>query len=104
MSLWGEKCVRCGSQRTKQTYEGLPTCDRCAELLRAKLRADAEDRRGCPLDGEAMSKEIVLNIVVDRCPVCQGVWLDGGELDLLKKGLEAGLAAEFARAIVMPPF
>jgi Zn-finger nucleic acid-binding protein len=50
-----------------------------------------------------MTKEIVLNLVLDRCPGCQGVWLDGGELELLREGLERGMAADFARAIV-PPF
>ena len=41
--------------------------------------------------------------IVDRCPECRGVWLDGGELELLREGLERGMAADFARAIV-PPF
>ncbi len=36
-----------------------------------------------------MSKEIAHMIVVDRCPTCQGVWLDGGELERLKGGVEA---------------
>jgi Zn-finger nucleic acid-binding protein len=25
-------------------------------------------------------------VLVDRCPNCRGIWLDGGELDLLRKG------------------
>jgi Zn-finger nucleic acid-binding protein len=50
-----------------------------------------------------MTKEIVLNLVLDRCPACGGVWLDGGELELLREGLERGMAADFAHAIV-PPF
>ncbi|MGB0692178.1 MAG: zf-TFIIB domain-containing protein [Pseudomonadales bacterium] len=29
-------------------------------------------------------------IVIDRCPKCQGVWLDGGELERLKGGVESG--------------
>ena len=103
MALWGEKCVRCGSQRTRHTYEGLPTCEACEETLRARLRADAETPRRCLMDGQVMTKEIVLNLVLDRCPACQGVWLDGGELELLREGLERGMAADFARAIV-PPF
>ena len=104
MSVWGEKCVRCGNRRTKSTYEGLPTCDDCRETLQAKLKADAEDRRSCPLDGSAMSKEVVLNVVVDRCPACKGMWLDGGELELLKAGIEAGMAADLGHALFVPPF
>jgi hypothetical protein len=103
MALWGEKCVRCGDQRTRHTYEGLPTCEPCEERLLARIKADAETPRRCLLDGKVMTKEIVLNLVLDRCPACQGVWLDGGELELLREGLERGMAADFARAIV-PPF
>jgi hypothetical protein len=104
MGVWGEKCVRCGEKRTRSTYEGLPTCDDCQKLLEARLQADAEDHRLCPLDGVAMSKEIVLNVVVDRCPACKGMWLDGGELDLLKAGIEAGMAADLGHALFVPPF
>jgi hypothetical protein len=104
MSVWGEKCVRCGDRRTRGTYEGLPTCDDCKKALEARLIADAEDQRLCPLDGVAMSKEIVLNIVLDRCPTCKGMWLDGGELDLLREGIEAGMADDLGHALFMPPF
>lgn len=104
MGVWGEKCVRCGNKRTKETYDGLPTCDQCRAALEARLRADAEERRVCPLDGIAMSKEIVWNVVVDRCPTCRGMWLDGGELDLVKTGIEAGMAADLGHALFVPPF
>jgi hypothetical protein len=103
MALWGEKCVRCGEQRTRHTYEGLPTCEPCEASLLARIRADAETPRRCLVDDHVMTKEIVLNLVLDRCPECRGVWLDGGELELLREGLERGMAADFARAIV-PPF
>ena len=73
MAVWGEKCVRCGKRRTRETHEGLPTCDDCRDALAAKLKAAIEDRRLCPLDGVAMTKEIVLNVVVDRCPACKGI-------------------------------
>jgi hypothetical protein len=104
MAVWGEKCVRCGKKRTHATYEGLPTCDVCQKLLEARLKAEAEDRRLCPLDGASMSKEIVFNVVVDRCPSCKGMWLDGGELDLLRAGIEAGMAGDLGHALFVPPF
>ena len=62
MALWGEKCVRCGEQRTRHTYEGLPTCEGCEEALRARIKADAETPRRCLVDGQVMTKEIVLNL------------------------------------------
>ncbi len=102
MSLFGEKCVRCGKKRTKHSYEGMPTCEPCEELLVARTKAEGEERRTCPLDGATMGKEIVVNLILDRCPSCRGVWLDGGELELLKQGVETQLAAEFARAMVYP--
>ncbi len=100
MGLFGEKCVRCGAQRTRQTYEGLPTCEPCQEALRAKLRAAEENPRRCPSDGQTMKKDVVENVVIDRCPGCEGVWLDGGELELIKDAIEAGVAEEITRGLV----
>jgi Zn-finger nucleic acid-binding protein len=48
------------------------------------IEATAETLRLCPSDGERMSKEVAHMIVIDRCPKCQGVWLDGGELERLQ--------------------
>lgn len=78
-----ERCERCGETRTKGEFEGLPTCDKC-EL---KIQADREEKRACPMCAAAMNKSVVLNVIVDKCPSCHGAWLDGGELDLLKKAL-----------------
>lgn len=97
MSIFGEKCVRCGERRTKQEYEGLPTCLSCEEELRARGRAESEERRVCPLDGEAMEKDVVLNVVIDRCTSCKGIWLDGGELDLIRSAIAEGMIVNFAR-------
>lgn len=104
MSIWGEKCVRCGERRTRETYEGLPTCEACQQTLQARVRAEAEDRRVCPMDGSTMTKEVVHNVVLDRCPACKGMWLDGGELDLLRAGIEAGMAGDLGHALFVPPF
>jgi hypothetical protein len=98
MSIFGEKCIRCGNRRTKREYEGLPTCQSCEQELRARGRADSEDRRLCPLDGEVMEKDVVLNVVIDRCPSCKGIWLDGGELDLIRSAVAEGMVLDFARA------
>jgi hypothetical protein len=105
MSLMGDKCARCGQHRTRREYEGLPTCEPCEELIEAKIRAAKEQTRNCPRDDAAMAKEILLNLVIDRCPTCKGVWLDGGELDEMRGAVEAGLARELARGMaLLPPF
>ena len=50
-----------------------------------------------------MSKEIVLNLVIDRCPSCRGVWLDGGELEDMRGAIETGLAQQMMRGMAFPP-
>ncbi len=101
MAVLGETCVRCGKELTKESYSGVPTCESCDELLAASLKAKGEDSRYCPIHATAMAKEIVCNIVVDRCPTCNGVWLDGGELDLLKQAIKAGMSDDFARMMLL---
>jgi len=72
-------CVRCGEHPSSELVDGLPTCRRCAELVRHK----SETIRACPVDGADMRKEIVQSIVIDRCPACGGIWLDHDELEVL---------------------
>jgi hypothetical protein len=103
VSLFGEKCARCGQRRTRREYEGLPTCEACETLIEAKIRAAKEQSRRCPLDGAEMAKEIVLNLVIDRCSSCRGVWLDGGELEAMRGAIEAGLAKQIMSGMVFPP-
>jgi hypothetical protein len=95
--LFGEKCVRCDKQRTKREYEGIPTCEPC-EL---KLKATREAMRRCPVDGSEMSKEIIHKVILDRCPACAGIWLDRGELDIVKKAMEAGAPDNFATGFLL---
>lgn len=102
MTASGEICVRCGKEPASRSNSGVPTCENCEELLQASLQAKSEEARKCPAHSLEMTKEIVLNIVVDRCPSCGGIWLDGGELDLLKKAIKAGMADDFARAMLLP--
>ena len=103
MSLLGEKCARCGRRRTRREYAGLPTCEPCEEMIEAKIRAAKEQTRRCPLDGAEMAKEIVLSLVIDRCPSCRGVWLDGGELEEMRGTIESGLTQQIIRGMAFPP-
>jgi hypothetical protein len=92
MRLFAEKCVRCG-RRTQERYDGKPTCGTCRGVLELKLAAAVEQQRACPVDGAVMTKTVAYMMVIDRCPACQGVWLDAGELDHLN--------AEVAREAMM---
>ncbi len=103
MSLLGKKCARCGRGRTRREYEGLPTCEACEETIEAKIQAAKEQTRRCPRDGDEMVKEIVLSLVIDRCPSCRGVWLDEGELEEMRATIETGLAQALVRGMAFPP-
>ena len=103
MSLLGEKCARCGRKRTRKEFAGVPTCDDCHRLLELKLEAAKESPRVCPIDEAAMQKEVVSNVIVDRCPHCKGVWLDGGELELLRGAIEAGVTEGVLRGVLFQP-
>lgn len=99
-ALFGATCVRCGSSRTRSKVDDVPTCSEC-ENAYLKTKAASEDLRSCPVDGTAMKKEVIHNLVIDRCPQCGGVWLDGEELEAIKKaageeGYGNGLAVGIA--------
>ncbi len=102
MSLFGVLCTRCGKKRTKASYEGAPTCEACKELIERKLAASSEARRRCPVDAAEMNKEIVLSLILDRCPTCSGVWLDAGELEQMRDTLEDGLTKALVQGMVIP--
>lgn len=66
---------------------------RDAELIkeqRAKLdaeRARAERRAHymkCPKCGADLAETEFHHIKLDKCPECQGVWLDAGEIEMLE--------------------
>ncbi len=101
MSLFGEKCNRCGA-RTRHEEQGAPTCEACAAEMQLLVDAEYEQSRPCPVDGTTMKKEVAAMIVVDRCPRCQGVWLDGGELERLKGNAEAGAVMAMANGFTVP--
>jgi hypothetical protein len=86
--LLGATCARCDQQRTRSKVDDIPTCDECHERI-VKLKAAAEEKRPCPIDGVPMVKEVVHMLVIDRCPTCHGVWLDAEELDAIKKASQA---------------
>jgi hypothetical protein len=101
LSLFAETCIRCGNTLAKRSADALPTCDRCRTLVQTKLQADSEVLRRCPTDGAVMSKEVIHDLVIDRCPDCRGVWLDGGELVLLERAITGGDRDAVARTVVL---
>jgi Zn-finger nucleic acid-binding protein len=61
-------------------------------LRRGRDKTAANVRRGdCPRCGRELlrvASAIRKQITVDKCPDCDGVWLDGGELDSLFESRE----------------
>jgi len=101
MALFGEKCARCG-RKTRNEVDGKATCVDCEQEMQLLVEAEGETRRGCPVDGAEMSKEIAHMIVIDKCPKCGGVWLDGGELERLKGGVEAEALMAMTTGFTLP--
>jgi len=96
MGLFKSKCVRCGSESTRNKVEGLPTCETC-EL---NLQMEREEDRACPVDGSPMQKKIICNVIVDKCPTCNGHWLDEGELMLLQNAVNSTGNNDFATGFI----
>lgn len=84
MRIFGEKCVRCGKNRTMIETEGIPTCHECS----MKIMVKHEKSRKCPFDNQIMNKQIVRNLIIDICPECSGVWFDKKEVNLIRKIVE----------------
>ena len=60
-------------RRKEQEAEALASADQIKEA--AKNR--------CPRDGEPLTKHTLHGVAVDTCPVCEGMWLDKGELQVI---------------------
>lgn len=100
MSLAWKRCVRCGREIAEATETDLPTCEECQEEMRAP-DPEGEPTRACPVDGSRMKKEIVHMVAIDRCPTCKGVWLDGGELEVINRAVEGSGGRVFATSLVL---
>jgi hypothetical protein len=81
----GEKCARCNEHfKFEELTYGADAYGLCAECY-AALDPDKEPLRMCPHDGQQMDKEILFSrVLIDKCPACDGMWLDGGELEVMK--------------------
>lgn len=64
-----------------------------AELVKARRAALDEERKlrerashlgKCPRCGSDIEERSLGNVRIDECPECRGIWLDKGELELLR--------------------
>ena len=99
--LDGERCIRCREyfkfEELTAGPDGFGICAACA----VQIDPSKETKRSCPVDGAVMEKDTIQRfVIIDRCPQCKGVWLDGNELDVIRKqaseqfyyGLMVGIA------------
>ncbi|MEP0202133.1 MAG: zf-TFIIB domain-containing protein [Halioglobus sp.] len=100
MAIFAPKCDRCG-QRTRNKEDGQPICEACEQEMQLILNAAEENTHACPLDGSPMKKEVAHMIVIDKCPKCKGVWLDGGELEKLTGDLRAEAISVMTHSLSM---
>ena len=81
----GENCIRCGKHCKFEELKVLPNSfGLCAECA-IKLDPTREPKRMCPHDGSEMRKDIFQDrVLMDKCDLCSGVWLDSGELEIIR--------------------
>jgi hypothetical protein len=58
-----------------------------AELRRGRVHEQLDGKKGvCPRDAAALLRvysAVDKTVVLDACPECHGIWLDGGEFEKL---------------------
>ena len=76
------ECIHCKKVKTKREFEGNPSCPEC----RMNILCSREPLRYCPVDGSQLIKAYNEHeVIIDRCKVCNGIWLDANELDAIKE-------------------
>lgn len=58
-----------------------------AALKRLQER-EADKPRVSPVSGEAMEQIQYMGVVIDKCPVSGGIWLDEGELEQIIEAVQ----------------
>lgn len=75
--------------RTEDEYfakQNLEIIRRMREERDAQRQAEAATRAplACPRCGAALEERRLESVLIDVCPQCSGVWLDSGELEILR--------------------
>lgn len=96
-----QPCCVCES---RNKADDAPVCESCAAEMELAVTAGEEEVRSCPVDGAKMTKEIAHMVVIDRCSECGGVWLDSGELRLIRDDAEEVALRSFTNSFVLSTF
>jgi hypothetical protein len=49
--------------------------------LFGKRKEKSDPVLNCPRDNTPMVKKSKMGVTIDKCEKCQGIWLDGGEIE-----------------------
>jgi len=100
-----DKCFVCGGvwcdkgELEKYLAEGITVID--SKSLGQKLDKKLDQQDGncprCDVLMEKQTSEIDQATTIDRCPECEGVWLDPMEIDRLERKTERGTMGFIAR-------
>jgi Zn-finger nucleic acid-binding protein len=105
------KCPKCGTETMSEFSVQGVTVERCsscsgtwfdarelrhllaedarhvASLRRGSVNEQVDGKKGvCPRDGAELLRaysSIDRSVILDACPECRGIWLDGGEFEKL---------------------
>lgn len=66
------------------------------------IRGQSQGRKIAPVPDRLKydEKEVVHSVIIDRCKKCGGVWLDGGELETMKKAIKSGEGDDFVKGFL----
>ena len=89
-----DRCKACGGIWFDQ-HELIPLLhERISDLAalqgKSALRGVNQQHGQCPRDNAELlrvSSALVRAVILDACPECRGIWLDGGEVDTLLKSV-----------------
>ena len=98
-----QHCQRWTIGPAGEQFVGCNPSEPCCAECYMEHKAAAESQYHCPVDGTPMTKVINhLNLIIDKCPGCQGVWLSGAELQhMLDDAEEDGEAAGMLTGIAV---
>lgn len=101
--LDGEKCIRCHKhfkfEELRMGPDGFSICNACAGDVNNYSKVLT-----CPNDGQALGRLLIGQFLVANCPGCQGVWIEGSEIERLRGELHwwnvNHVSQQFMRALL----
>lgn len=79
-----------------------------ADLIgKERVKTEEEERKAerashfmkCPKCGAGLIEESYRGLLIDRCPDCDGLWFDAGEIERMNEAQEDGFAGGVLKSI-----